>query len=30
MPADFHPFAKPKENVVVGIDVLKAFVPANG
>jgi hypothetical protein len=27
MPADFHPLAKPKRDVVVGIDVLKAFVP---
>jgi hypothetical protein len=26
-PSDFHPFATPKENIVVGIEALKDFVP---
>ncbi|MEX2188444.1 MAG: hypothetical protein WD875_16670 [Pirellulales bacterium] len=27
-PSDFHPFAKPVENIVVGIEALKDFVPS--
>ncbi len=29
LPDDFHPLAKPKPNIVVGIEALKDFVPAS-